>query len=76
MTLEVIKIEISLTEDTPIIVVTYVDVISYVKDATFTNMCGPHAYRNKCMGKQNGIKMWITMLLSLKIWQKQLGFYR
>ena len=51
MTLEVIKSEISLTEDTPIIVVTYVDVISYVKDATFTNMCGPHAYRNKCMGK-------------------------
>ena len=51
MTLEVIKIEISLTEDTPIIVVTYVDVISYVKDATFTNMCEPHADRNKCMGK-------------------------
>ena len=47
--LKIMKKEISLTEDIPVVVVTYIDVISYVKSTTFTKMYGLIGYRNKCI---------------------------
>ena len=40
-----------LFEDIPIINVTYIDVIYYVKGYHTYKMCGHHTYKNKCMEK-------------------------
>ena len=43
MTLKIIEKEISLTEDIPVIVVTYTDVISYANGYhVYKNVCAPH----------------------------------
>ena len=74
MALRIVEKEISLTEYIPIIVVTYIDVISCIKGYHFTNACGHHASRNNCMGKGNRIIVWITMLLPFKKMVKTVGY--
>ena len=47
MVLKIMENNISLTEDIPIIIVTYLTLFLMLKDTTVTKMYGHHAYKNK-----------------------------